>query len=184
MAVDCWNGTAAQVRSFKNNVGANFPYLLNGAGFQTSYGPYHDYVVVSKQHIVRYNARLLWSHEEAYQLDEIRGCIDSLVAPTVAVGDGAGPRGFGLVNAPNPFRGATTFTISNPSDRALAARVEVLDLAGRRVASLWDAPLPPGTTHVSWDARSAAGAPLPAGLYLVRGAIGDVRLSRRVIVLH
>ncbi len=189
MAVDERNGSATAVRSFKTTAGATYPFLLNGGlntggNFITLYGPRDDYVVVSKQHIVRYHAALTWPIGNGYHLAEIRGAIDSLVTPTVGVSDDARPRDYRLVNVPNPFRDRTTFELANPTGRDLDARVALYDLAGRQVASLWDAPLPPGVTRVSWDGRASGGVPVPAGVYFARGSIGAARLSHRVVVLH
>ncbi len=180
-------GSAATVRTVKNAMGATFPFLLNansntGGNFITLYAGRDNYIVVNKQHIVRYNSALTYPYGDGFHLDEILGCIDSLVSAPVAVDD-ARPRDYRIGNLPNPFHHATTFELANPTARDLPARAAIYDIAGREVASLWNAPLAPGVTRVSWNARSTSGATLPAGVYLVRGTIGAVRLARRVVVL-
>jgi len=74
IGVDEWNGTAAQLRSFKSQTGVTFPLLLNGASatggnFATLYGTYDNYVVVNKQGIVRYHAALAWPLVNRYHLN-------------------------------------------------------------------------------------------------------------------
>jgi hypothetical protein len=61
---------------------------------------------------------------------------------------------------------------------ATAGRVEVLDVMGRRVATLLDGAVPAGRHALRWDARAAA-----AGVYVVRAALGgEVRTVRVMVV--
>jgi hypothetical protein len=66
---------------------------------------------------------------------------------------------------PNPSAGATLLRFSLP--QAGVARIEVMDLAGRRV---WgsEAMFAPGAHSVQWDGRDSQGAVVPAGVYFVR----------------
>ena len=56
-------------------------------------------------------------------------------------------------------------------------RAEVLDVRGRRVATVLDQDRAPGTFDAAWDGRMASGRAAPAGhyfLYLsVPGAVGS-----------
>ncbi len=77
---------------------------------------------------------------------------------------------------PNPSAGATTLRFSLPQSGV--ARIDVLDLAGRRVWSQ-EAMFAPGAHSVEWDGRDAQGAVLPAGVYFVRLASPwGTRMSR------
>jgi flagellar hook assembly protein FlgD len=60
----------------------------------------------------------------------------------------------------------------------------VLDLAGRIVRHLEDGVRQAGAHVVTWDGRSDAGKPVSAGLYIVRFAAGDIRQSRRVLLIR
>ncbi|WP_457654456.1 hypothetical protein [Rhodocaloribacter sp.] len=73
------------------------------------------------------------------------------------------PGAFHLTPAfPNPFHGATRFTLT--VRRGQSVRVELFDLMGRRRATLHDGFLPSGDAHVfRFDA-----AGFPSGPYLVR----------------
>ncbi len=189
LGADLFNCTPSSLGTFAQSTGATFPLLLNaaiatGGNIQTLYGERDHYVVISKQGIVRYQANDRWPYGNGYHLDEIRGCVDSLVTAVVGVEPGARPRGFALSAAPNPYRAGGAIELSNPAGRDLPARVRVMDLAGHELAALWDAPLPPGVTRVRWDGLGRAGARLAPGLYLVRAEIGAVRLARRVVVLR
>jgi hypothetical protein len=83
------------------------------------------------------------------------------------VGDPALPDEFALLgNAPNPFRGATTFRLRLPA--AVAVRLDVFDLLGRHVQSVVDRTLPAGEHHIRW-----VPAQVPSGTYLYRLTAGS-----------
>lgn len=186
---DLFNGTPTGLNQFKNTTGATFPLLLNGSigsGNEDLYIPYGDrdnYCVINKAGIVRYHAYDHWPYGNRYHLDELRGCIDSLVSAPVAVGDGPAAAGFALSAAPNPFRGATHLELANPTALPLEAEVEAFDLSGRRVARLWHAPATPGVNRIAWNGAGDSGARLAPGVYLLRARVGGVRLSRRVLLI-
>jgi hypothetical protein len=186
---DLFNGTVAQVTQFKNQTGATYPLLLNGgsgAGNENmfiAYGDRDNYAVISKQGVVRYSAFDRWPYGARYHLDELRGCIDSLLTVTTDVDDANAPRAFDLVARPNPARGAIALELANPTERALAARVEVYDLAGRSLALLFDGLVPRGRTPMTWTGRVPGGALAAPGVYLVRARIGGIELTRRVLRL-
>jgi len=187
IGVDEWNGTTTQLRSFQSQTGATFPLLLNGAtatggNFATLYGTYDNYIVVNKQGIVRYHAALGWPHGNRYHLDEIRGCVDSLVSQVVGVESGAGPGGFRLASVPNPARGAATIELLAPAGGAPAATITLHDISGRSIATLWDGPVGPGVNRFAWP-RGRAGAALAPGVYVVRARMGAQVLIHRAVVL-
>jgi hypothetical protein len=84
-------------------------------------------------------------------------------------------RVFGLSEGyPNPFNPVTTFTLAVDSDQAV--KVEVFDVVGRRVATLFDGSVQPNR---SIEIRLDAGS-LPSGLYLVRARGETFSSTRRV----
>jgi hypothetical protein len=185
--VDEWNGTVTQLRSFKNQTGVTFPLLLNGGSatggnFATLYGPYDNYVVVSKQGIVRYHAALTWPHENRYHLNEIRGAVDTLVTGVTSVEPTAAP-GLRLSSLPNPARGVTTVELGIPAGGSRSARVTVHDIAGRQVATLWEGPLGPGLARLPWSHVDTRGGALPPGIYLIRAEIDGRWLTHRAVIL-
>ncbi|MBK6900189.1 MAG: hypothetical protein IPH09_13365 [bacterium] len=93
----------------------------------------------------------------------------SLGAATIVVSDpatGAPPLrpGPALQLAPNPFNPRTQLIVSSPV--ACAARLEVRDLAGRSLGTLWSGALGSAPLAVAWDGVDAAGRALPSGAYL------------------
>ncbi|MFZ5515141.1 MAG: C25 family cysteine peptidase [Candidatus Zhuqueibacterota bacterium] len=67
---------------------------------------------------------------------------------------------------PNPFNMTTTiqFSISKQSD----VQLEIFNVMGQRMATLWSGPLNAGNHQRQWDARDAAGNTLPSGIYFIR----------------
>jgi hypothetical protein len=110
----------------------------------------------------------------------------SVDEPGVA-GLASGVRGVG----PNPFapmgNGSAGTTIRLRISDAAAnqpARLDVIDLNGRLVRNLLDAPLTSGMHLQSWDGRDAAGQPVGAGLYYVRFSNAEGVNGARLVVLH
>jgi hypothetical protein len=95
---------------------------------------------------------------------DLSDSVFSIGTPYVAV---AGPAGtLALASpAPNPGCGATTLRFVLP--QAGRARLEIVDLAGRRVW-LDEAELPAGAHARRWDGETANGSHAAAGLYFVR----------------
>ena len=82
---------------------------------------------------------------------------------------------------PNPFNPATEIVVELPS--AGAARVEIFDVAGRRVRSLVDGVLPAGRTAVAWDGRDDRGRELASGTFVCRvGMAGGEGVGRLTLV--
>ncbi|HKQ59331.1 MAG TPA: hypothetical protein VJY35_15820 [Candidatus Eisenbacteria bacterium] len=188
VGVDEYNGTAAQLRSFRNQTGATYPLLLLGAtatggNFATLYGTFDNYVVVNKQGIVRYHAALTWPHGNRYHLNEIRGAVDSLVTQVIGVPAPPVAAGLRLTSLPNPARGSAVVELAIPEGRDTDARVSVFDLRGRRVATLRDGIAHPGVHRIAWRHEDASGAPLPPGIYLIRADVGGAPIVHRAVVL-
>jgi hypothetical protein len=99
----------------------------------------------------------------------------------VAVGD-ALPAGALELSAPspNPARHLARFSFALP--RAGRARVEILDVQGRRVRLLADSEMAAGRYEHGWDLRDRDDRPVTPGIYLARIAIGGESLTRRLVV--
>jgi uncharacterized repeat protein (TIGR01451 family) len=70
------------------------------------------------------------------------------------------------LNGPNPF--GTRLTVSYGLSRAARIGLSVYDPAGRLVRQLVDRGMSPGRYEATWDGRNGAGAPLGAGIYILR----------------
>lgn len=80
---------------------------------------------------------------------------------------------------PNPGSGAVRFVLDLPTAAEVA--VDVLDLAGRRVAALHAGAAGPGPLTLAWDGRDANGREAPAGLYFARAAAGNEHAIARFL---
>jgi hypothetical protein len=105
--------------------------------------------------------------------DGSSGTINSVV--------GVGPEATALALGspfPNPAQGRMAYTVALP--RAASVRLQVLDLAGRLVMTLWDGRLEAGRHGLEWNARQS----LSSGVYqLVMESEGQ-RRSRRFALLR
>ncbi len=92
---------------------------------------------------------------------------------------------------PNPFspmgegRSAATVRL-RISERAAnhPARLDVIDLNGRLVRNLLDAPLPAGVATASWDGRNAGGQPAGAGVYYLRFVTEEGTQGARMVLMR
>jgi hypothetical protein len=84
---------------------------------------------------------------------------------------------------PNPFGSSIRIPYRAP-ERAGAVRLEILDVAGGLVCSLFRGQLSPGDHDAVWDGRNADGRPAPAGLYFSVLQAGPARVSRRVLLVR
>jgi hypothetical protein len=83
--------------------------------------------------------------------------------------------------APNPVHASATLLFAVPAG-GTRVRVEVLDLAGRRVATPVDGFRTGGSQTATWNARDDHGRPLRPGVYLCRYAAAARTETRRIVV--
>ncbi len=83
---------------------------------------------------------------------------------------------------PNPFCGATTIRFSAP--QGSWATIEVFDVAGRRVATLFDGVVRDGSDEVRWDAREGRGEEAASGIYFIRMEAGGEVVTRKSVLLR
>jgi flagellar hook assembly protein FlgD len=62
-------------------------------------------------------------------------------------------------------------------------QLEVMDLAGRSVATIWNGAAPAGKTRVAWTARDRDGRPLRPGAYFAKFSDGQSRSARRLVLV-
>ena len=88
--------------------------------------------------------------------------------------------GLRLQAHPNPFNPAVVISCNLAAATPLT--VEVLDVKGRRVATLHQGPLSAGDHHWRWDGRDHRGRHVAGGTYLAR-AHGDAVVASRKLML-
>lgn len=82
---------------------------------------------------------------------------------------------------PNPSRGPVRISLVQG---AAGGRVvlSILDVTGRRVATLLDGALAPGPHDLTWGGRDDAGRPVSTGLFFIRLTGGARSLSQKLII--
>ena len=118
-----------------------------------------------------------------YSYAIVRGGVEIARSPESAI-ELPGPESLNtrlLPNRPNPFNPQTTipFVLA----RAGHVRLEVYDLAGRRVAVPLDGLQPAGLRQVIWRGVDDAGRPLPSGAFYVRLVTDTVRSTRKIMLI-
>ena len=83
---------------------------------------------------------------------------------------------------PNPAAAGTTVQLSLPKQEDV--RVQVFDLRGRHIRTLFSGSLPMGTHDIRWNGRDAQGHRVAASSYFLRALVGDRSLQRKVVLLR
>lgn len=112
----------------------------------------------------------------------LSSCLDSALHVVAApVTSSVGPRSpaLRLAAAPNPTRAGVEITVTLAARGV--ARVEVLDVHGRALATLADGALPEGETRLVWDGRTRAGRDAGVGVFWVSARMGSRTLAHRVV---
>lgn len=106
----------------------------------------------------------------------------SIVTPTAVESQPTNPAATVVrAPAPNPFRASTSIAYDVRQPARLNATV--YNASGAKVRSLDDRTVSgPGT--VTWDGRLHSGARAPVGIYFLRVELGDVRETRKVVLLQ
>lgn len=85
-------------------------------------------------------------------------------------------------NHPNPFnpRTSISFELGSPSQ----VRIDIFDLAGRRVRRLLDQSMGTGSHHVLWRGLDDDGNPVSSGVYLIRFRAGSYERTIRATLVR
>ncbi len=96
--------------------------------------------------------------------------------------DPALPSEYGLhQNYPNPFNPSTTISFSMPSSGKVS--IEVYNILGARVATVFDGMAEAGTTSVIWDGRNENGEQVATGIYFSRMKCDQFEQSRKMVLM-
>ena len=87
-------------------------------------------------------------------------------------------------NWPNPFRSATEIKFwVGPGAVGREGVLEILNLLGQQVATLWRGQTTEGWHRFTWDGRDGSGQDLPSGIYFARLTVGgQVQIGRLVLL--
>ncbi len=84
-------------------------------------------------------------------------------------------------NYPNPFNPATRISYTLPENNYV--RLEIFDMLGRKIITLYDGMQMAGNHHFQWTGVNQAGEPVPSGQYIYRLTIGQNTFSKKMTLL-
>jgi hypothetical protein len=84
-------------------------------------------------------------------------------------------------NYPNPFNPSTT--ISFDLTKTQHVKLEVINIMGRKVATLYDATARVGAHEVVWDGTDDSGRPVASGMYLYNLTTEDASRSKKMLMV-
>lgn len=93
------------------------------------------------------------------------------------------PTTFGAAR-PNPFGRTTTISFDVRAPAPTRISLAVYDVAGRRVRTLLEGTVLPGTHDVTWDGRDERAHPVASGVYFCRLEQGGAVRSSKIVLLR
>jgi len=152
--------------------GVTFPLLINGINVASEYGVTYDRsMIIDQQGIIRYYGG---SHSP-HDWNAINDKIEELLNTTSINEAHLVSSKFDLKpNYPNPFNPQTNipFTINQTQNVTL----EVYDINGKLVRTIFNAPFAAGSYTASWNAQDNNARIVSSGVYFLR--LQGERLSR------
>lgn len=120
--------------------------------------------------------------EDGWYVDNIQ--LSTGACETVTGVEETGPRPVPLliVSGANPFRSQLRMTLN--AVPGTEAQVQVFDIQGRLVRSLFSGTVSGTESALAWDGRDGTGQTAAAGFYLVRAATPHRQAVSRVVKLH
>jgi len=82
---------------------------------------------------------------------------------------------------PNPFNPRTTIAITLPEKDHVT--LQIYDINGRVVTTLYDGMMSQGFTEVTWDGRNSRGNGMSSGVYFYRLIAGDHAITKKMVLL-
>ena len=92
------------------------------------------------------------------------------------------PSGLKITNIPNPFNPSTSILYELPHSGNV--RIDIYDVAGRRVKTLVDEIQEAGKREVAWNGRDANGSIVTSGVYFVKLALAGDSVTRKIVILR
>ncbi|MBN2355241.1 S8 family serine peptidase [candidate division KSB1 bacterium] len=85
-------------------------------------------------------------------------------------------------NYPNPFNAQTTLSFSLPQSGH--ASLNIYDLQGRHIRTIYNQTLQAGCHEIVWDGRDESGQSVPSGIYFYRLRNGTIHKVRRMHLIQ
>jgi len=87
-----------------------------------------------------------------------------------------------VYNVPNPFMNTTIiyFNVNVTSDVVIS----ISDVSGRLIRRYEFESIPSGTYTLVWDGCNSYGLRVPAGVYFCKLSVGDITITRKLVLLR
>ncbi|NIM19235.1 MAG: S8 family serine peptidase [Candidatus Latescibacteria bacterium] len=86
-------------------------------------------------------------------------------------------------NYPNPFNPVTTIKVGIPNDLKGSVSLKIYNVTGQLVKTVFVGRKPAGVYTFQWDGTNNVGQTVSTGIYFARFAAGDMKLTRKMILL-
>jgi len=87
-----------------------------------------------------------------------------------------------MQNYPNPFNPSTIITYSVPT--RVNVNIEVFDILGQKVATLYQDTQVAGTHSIEWNSKNDFGMQVSSGIYLLKMQAGSFNQSKKMLLLR
>ncbi|UCD94742.1 MAG: T9SS type A sorting domain-containing protein, partial [Candidatus Zixiibacteriota bacterium] len=84
-------------------------------------------------------------------------------------------------NYPNPFNPITTLAFSVPY--SVHTTVEVYNILGEKVKTIFDGVANAGTNYVTWNGTGTEGETVASGIYFYRMKAADFEKTRKMVLM-
>jgi flagellar hook capping protein FlgD len=177
---------SASFASAATNAGADYKIVADGlsVGFRRDAGTPCDVLLGGTTAVTARLYEVL--NYFGYASTSNAPCVDTMVGvglPPEATPPSRLPTTLNDIS-PNPLASGRDGRIRFTMERGGQARVEVFNLEGRLVRSLFDGTAEAGENEVSWNGTDGSGRRVATGVYILRLHTAGEDLSRRVVVLR
>ncbi|KPK67856.1 hypothetical protein AMJ82_09675 [candidate division TA06 bacterium SM23_40] len=87
-------------------------------------------------------------------------------------------------NYPNPFNPVTTVQFGIPANVKGSVQLRIYNVKGELVKILFEGTKEPGVHTFKWDGRNEHGRKVSSGIYFCRFVAGDVRITKKMVLLR
>ena len=142
-------------------IGQEFKFGIGGGDNESGYGLNHiENIDITNASVASYWGSINPNKYDAWDFDTN--------TPSLAIDEnhnGLTPKRFSLSdNYPNPFNPATSFSFTLP--QGVDVSINIYNLLGEKVASVYNDYAKPGTYTATWDGKDINGNSLSSGLYI------------------
>ena len=191
---ESWNILLTDTSSLKlaiDNKISGLIYLSIGSRIKASsdYGnTFIDFATLSRPVVGMYKkpgTRLLYAATKKEIYETLQGSIISIKSLPVVIEPGTQPVPEDFVlnqNYPNPFNSGTTIEFYLPQNSEI--KIEIYNLLGQRVRTLWQGRQSMGQHQLRWDGKDDAGLAVSSGVYIYRLKTDYWQQTKKLVLIR